>query len=148
MFSLEKTLVLSDFRVFHRIVLRHSYSFYLINVFEYIDRLDDDSNMHHAFRGVKGAEFDRVIAIGGNNYALRRKTNFDLFFENWSEDGSSIDLLDDKDSAKYIEARNLLYVAATRARREFVFIYRGNIERLKDNIEAIFGEVKELKKDN
>ena len=71
-----------------------------------------------------------------------------MFFENWSEDGSSIDLLDDKDSAKYIEARNLLYVAATRARREFVFIYRGNIERLKDNIEAIFGEVKELKKDN
>lgn len=113
---------------------------------KYIDGLNDGSNKHHTFHGVKGAEFDRVIAIGSNNYARNRKTNFDLFFENWSKDGTSLDLLNPEDRAKYIEARNLLYVASTRARKEFAFIYRADIKKSRDNIEAIFGEVKELKR--
>lgn len=114
---------------------------------KYIDGLNDSSNKHHTFHGVKGAEFDRVIAIGGNKYTGNRKTNFDLFFENWSSDGSKMDLLTDKEKAKYIEARNLLYVAATRAKKEFIFIYRGHIDSFRGNIESIFGEVKELSGD-
>lgn len=101
----------------------------------------------HTFHGTKGDEYDRVLAIAGNRYtdsSRSPRSYFDLYFERYSNSPSELS----EDELKHFrEAQNLLYVAVTRAKKHFSFVYQTDEELnpvSRSNIEYIFGDIFEI----
>lgn len=114
--------------------------------FDFLLENDTTELSFHTFHGTKGDEYDRVLAIAGNRYtdsSRSARSHFDLYFEKYADVSS----LDGDELKQFQEAQNLLYVAVTRARKHFSFVYQTD-EKLSDisrfNIERLFGEISEM----
>lgn len=102
------------------------------------DRMNGREIIYHTYHGTKGLEYDNIIIVMRNNFGTQ-KDFFNEFFKNYhNQEG-----LQDKE--KYEEAKNLLYVACSRAKKNLKVYYIGDIEEFKQVIEEIFGEAKEFK---
>lgn len=83
----------------------------------YIEEQTDFSTSH----GVKGAEFDNVIAVMSRSWA---KYNFAEMLATHPRRAS----LNDVETARYERSRNLFYVAASRARRNLVLLFTQGLD--------------------
>lgn len=84
----------------------------LIKWYNYINRKYDGDIVYHTFHSTKGLEFDNVLIVLNNNFK-NCKEYFKGFFDVYSKKTTNID-------AKYLEVRNLLYVAITRAKHNLL----------------------------
>ena len=99
----------------------------------YLTRDYKEDVIFHTFHSIKGLEFDDVIIVFDDRFA-GIKDFFTTFFEKYNqEDSPSI--------KRYCQARNLLYVAITRAKSNVRILYTGDYKRNSGSIKTIFGEV-------
>lgn len=108
------------------------------NWHDYINKIEDKKLNYYTLHGAKGLEFENVVVVIQDAFA-HRKDYFRLFFENYNEYGN----LDEKKRKKYEKARNLLYVACSRAKKNLYIFYKTNDElgSSQENIERIFGKI-------
>lgn len=113
------------------------------NWYDYVYRKDEGENItYYTLHGSKGLEFDDVVVVLQDDFA-RRKDFFKFFFKNYDK-AKEIEKEDEnnKERMHYVQARNLLYVACSRARKDLYVVYKtNNISEIKENIENIFGDV-------
>jgi len=88
--------------------------------------------IYHTYHGTKGLEFENVAIIMGNAFGRNQPRFFkDLFVNISNHDGNA-------------KARNLLYVACSRAIKNLRILYLDDISSFKENSGSIFGEVKDF----
>ena len=93
----------------------------------------------HTFHGTKGLEFDNVGIVITNEFN-RKKDYYRSFFAEWNSDIKS---------DEFIEKKNLLYVAATRARKNLRVLYLdSNFNSISQGFNAIFSTSIEYKIEN
>lgn len=102
--------------------------------FNFINKEENEEVIYHTYHGTKGEEYENVIIIMENQFGLN-KTKFSDFFANSVE-------LSKKDI--YINTRNLLYVACSRAIKNLRVFYLDDVTDFKIGIENIFDEVLEF----
>lgn len=102
--------------------------------YQYINRDYEDDIIYHTFHGTKGLEYDNVIMIFGDSFGQSR-SYFNNYFEGYNR------ALPEDEMEKYRKGRNLLYVAATRARKNLRILYTGDYQSKKDIFDNIFGDV-------
>lgn len=96
----------------------------------------DDKNQSISYRtlhSTKGLEFDNVLIVLENKFG-KNKNYFKSLFENI------------KDKSSNQEARNLLYVAITRAKKSITVYYMEPSLETEKGLEYLFGEVKTYSK--
>ncbi len=89
---------------------------------------------YHTYHSTKGLEFNNVIIILEKGFG-KEKGYFENFFKEYANCNPS-------DLYKYNSARNLLYVAVTRAIKNLLVLYLEDITDIKENIEKIFDVIK------
>lgn len=100
----------------------------LINWYNNITLQEKDTIQFHTFHGTKGLDFDNVLVIITNEF-YRSQSYFRDYFKN----------LDNLNTDKLIEIRNLLYVAITRAKKKLRVVYIDNeYNKIKEQYERIF----------
>lgn len=109
--------------------------------YHYINRDYDDDIIYHTFHGTKGLEYDNVIMIFGDSFGKSR-TYFNNYFAGYNRNLSGDEV------EKYRKARNLLYVAVTRARKNLRILYTGDYQSKKEMFDNIFGDVSVWKNQN
>lgn len=92
--------------------------------------------IYHTYHSTKGREFDNVIIFMNSKFGKRGE-----FF------GNLLKVLNEKNENSEIgteieEARNLLYVAVTRAIQNLCIVYFDDIDEIRDNVVSVFGEIK------
>ncbi|QSX04788.1 ATP-dependent helicase [Sedimentibacter sp. zth1] len=102
--------------------------------YNYIISKRKDKVIYHTYHGTKGLEFDNVIIIMKNQFN-RDNEYFSKLFKSYFEVSES------GEGSKIEKARNLLYVATTRAVKNLSILYLDEISNIKDEIEHIFGQV-------
>lgn len=102
--------------------------------YQYINRNYEEDTIYHTFHSTKGLEYDNVIMIFGDSFG-RSKSYFNNFFAGYNQE------LKDHELESYRKARNLLYVAATRARINLRILYTGDYQRKRETFDNIFGKV-------
>lgn len=109
------------------------------NWYKYVFRLNNKLVDYYTLHGSKGLEFDNVVVVLQDDFA-RRKDYFKYFFENYNNERLDIDKKE-----KYDEARNLLYVACSRAKTNLRVIYENTDSAgTEENIKKIFSKIKNL----
>ena len=94
--------------------------------------------MYNTFHSTKGLEFNNVIIVFDDSFG-RDTRFFAPYFEEYDNE-----LTDHScKSEKYTKARNLLYVAVTRARINLRILYTGDYQSKKDVFDTIFGNVQQ-----
>ena len=86
-------------------------------------------------------EFDNVIMIFGDSFGVKKKNFFKNYFEEYDQD------IPEEKLEEYCKARNLLYVATTRARKNLRILYTGDYKGKKETFDNIFGQVIEWDKE-
>lgn len=109
--------------------------------YQYINRDYEDDIIYHTFHGTKGSEYDNVIMVFGDSFGQSR-SYFNNYFSGYNRD------LPETEVEKYRKARNLLYVAATRARKNLRILYTGDYQSKKVVFDKIFGDVSAWEKHN
>ena len=107
-----------------------------IKWYKYCCRDYENDIIYHTFHGTKGLEYDNVIIIMGNSFG-KQKSYFDVYFSNYNQN-----IVDENIQDIYRQARNLLYVSVTRAKKNLRILYTDDISKFKQNIERIFKTVK------
>lgn len=113
------------------------------NWYDYVYREDNNDEMaYYTLHGAKGLQFKNVVVIISDKFA-KRKNYFSHYFKYYWK---NINNMDENDAKYYKEARNLLYVACSRAITNLHVIYITNdIDGdIKNTIEHIFGEIEEI----
>lgn len=105
--------------------------------YHYINMENQEAITYHTFHGTKGLEFDNVIMIFGDEFGNRQKGFFKEYFDGYNKE------ISDEKLEKYNKARNLLYVAVTRARINLCILYTGDYMGNKEAIDSIFGDINE-----
>lgn len=107
--------------------------------FNYIERKEKNGIIYHTYHGTKGLEFENVLIVleDGAGKKGKDKESIKRFLENYPLLGSEQSL------EEYEKARNLLYVAVTRAKKNLKLIYTGKSENAKKTLNAIFNSGKE-----
>jgi len=113
-----------------------------INIFDnwynYINSVNFGDIAYHTYHGTKGDEFDNVLIIMEKDFG-RTNPNF---FGNLIKKLSISSTVDDD---KLKAARNLLYVATTRAKNNLAILYTDFLDDdQKEQIKNIFGEIDEI----
>lgn len=107
-----------------------------IKWYEYI--FNDFNNKgvnYYTLHSSKGLEFDNVVVVLQDNFA-KKKDYCEHFFKNYNT--SNMDM-------QFLEVRNLLYVACSRAKINLHVIYISDSqEDVLQNIKSIFGEIQYL----
>ena len=112
---------------------------YFNNWYNYVSDKSSEDIKYHTYHGTKGDEFDNQLIIMENDFGRSNKNFFGDLIRNLSQ-------LSEEDTPKVKEARNLFYVAATRAKYNLAILYTGILdEDQKHQISDIFGEIDELK---
>lgn len=112
-----------------------------INIFEnwynYINNVNSGNIAYHTYHGTKGDEFDNVLIIMEKDFG---RTNLN-FFGNLLKKLSTPSTADDD---KLKSARNIFYVAATRAKNNLAILYTDFLDDAqKEQIKNAFGEIDE-----
>ena len=102
--------------------------------YQYINRNYEEDIIYHTFHSTKGLEYDNVIMVFGDSFG-RSKSYFNNYFAGYDQE------LKDNELQLYRKARNLLYVAVTRARINLRILYTGDYENKKEMFDVIFGKV-------
>lgn len=105
--------------------------------YTYINSEEEDLIKYHTFHSTKGLEFDNVIMVFGDDFGRRQFFNY--FWEAYDKG---------VENEKAMEARNLLYVAVTRARRNLSILYTGDYIKNEQCLKKIFGEMKRWEENN
>lgn len=102
--------------------------------YKYINRDYEEGTVFHTFHSTKGLEYDNVIMIFGDSFG-RSRSFFNNYFVGYNKEliGNELEM--------YRKARNLLYVAATRARINLRILYTGNYQSIKETFDSVFGDV-------
>ena len=98
-----------------------------------IDKSDVDI-VYHTYHGTKGREFENVIIFMNSKFGVD-KLYFDRLLKVISEKN-------DDEEQKIEEARNLLYVAVTRAVKNLSVLYFDDLDENEDQVKSVFGEIK------
>jgi DNA helicase-2/ATP-dependent DNA helicase PcrA len=109
--------------------------------YQYINRDYKEDIIYHTFHSTKGLEYDNVIMVFGDSFG-RCKSYFNNYFVGYNQE------LKDNEKELYRKARNLLYVAATRARINLRILYTGDYQSKKEIFDIIFGKVDLWKKED
>lgn len=102
--------------------------------YQYINRNYEEDIIYHTFHSTKGLEYDNVIMVFGDSFG-RSKSYFNHYFAGYNQE------LENNELELYRKARNLLYVAATRARTNLRILYTGDYQSKKEIFDSIFGKV-------
>ena len=102
--------------------------------YQYINRNYEEDIIYHTFHSTKGLEYDNVVMVFGDSFG-RSKSYFNNYFAGYNQE------LKDNELELYRKARNLLYVAATRARINLRILYTGDYQSKKEIFDIIFGKV-------
>lgn len=104
--------------------------------FFYVERKWQDNIVYHTYHGTKGLEFENVLIVVEDGFGNKREDK--VFLRKFLED---FDKLNEGVSMEnYEKARNLLYVAVTRAIKNLRVIYVGESEKVKETLGEIFNE--------
>lgn len=102
--------------------------------YKFLAEKNESSVRYHTYHGTKGLEFSNVIIIMENKFGWR--SLFDKYFHS----RSNVEILKEKDLSNFNEARNLLYVAASRAIKNLRIFYIDDISDFREGIKNVFGE--------
>jgi len=102
--------------------------------FHFINKEEKEEIVYHTYHGTKGEEYENVIVIMQNGFG-KDLTKFSDFF------ADSVELSKKK---RYINTKNLLYVACSRAIKNLRILYLDDILDFKSNVESVFGEILEF----
>lgn len=94
----------------------------------YIDRSETSGIVYHTYHGTKGLEFQNVIIILDRDFG-KEKDFFTDFFK---------DKNDESDNVSCVKARNLLYVAVSRAIQNLRVLFRDDISDIIGGVEKVF----------
>lgn len=102
--------------------------------FFYVERKWQDDIVYHTYHGTKGLEFENVLIVVEDGFGNKREDK--VFLKKFLED---FDKLNEGASMEnYEKARNLLYVAVTRAIKNLRVVYVGESEKVKETLGEIF----------
>lgn len=92
--------------------------------------------IYHTYHGTKGREFDNVIIFMNSNFGREND-----YFSNL------LKVLSDKNEQQEVgtgleSARNLLYVAVTRAIKNICIVYLDDLREAVQPVQTVFGEIK------
>lgn len=110
----------------------------LENWYRYITLKKKDTRevVNHTYHGTKGLEFENVIIVMEKDFGRGQKEFFQFFFENYDRE------ISEKDALKFGYAKNLIYVATTRAIKNLKVYYVDDVSSITNNVEKIFGGIK------
>ena len=103
--------------------------------YRYIRFSGEELVKYHTYHGTKGKEYDNVVIIMQNQFG-QKQDYFNELFKNFKNP----EQLSGKSRKKFKEAKNLLYVATSRAIKNLRILYIDPIDDIKDDIKFIFGE--------
>jgi len=92
--------------------------------------------IYHTYHGTKGLEFDNVIIFMNSKFG-RKDDYFGNLLKVLPEDNEQEDIGTDLESA-----RNLFYVAVTRATKNLCIVYLDELGNALQSVEKVFGEIK------
>ncbi len=116
--------------------LNQDYSLFLL-WYNYITDNTKTEIYYHTFHGTKGLEFQNVLIILDSNFGVEKN-----FFSNLLK---KINIPSQNDDDKIKAARNLLYVATTRAITNLSILYTDTIDiEQEKNITNIFGKINKI----
>lgn len=102
--------------------------------FYYVERKEQGEIVYHTYHGTKGLEFKNVLIVIEDGFGT--STEERIFIKKFLED---YDLLNElAPIGDYKKARNLLYVAVTRAIKNLKVIYEGESEIVEGTLIKIF----------
>lgn len=104
--------------------------------FFYVERKWQDDIVYHTYHGTKGLEFENVLIVVEDGFGNKREDK--VFLRKFLEDFDK--LSEGVSMENYEKARNLLYVAVTRAIKNLRVIYVGESEKVKETLGEIFNE--------
>ena len=94
------------------------------------------SVVYHTYHSTKGREFENVLIIMNSKFG-KNATFFKDLLNVLPQNNE-----DDEMGTQIEVARNLLYVAITRAIRNLCIVYLDNLDDVQDNVTSVFGEIK------
>lgn len=103
--------------------------------YRYIRISGEELVKYHTYHGTKGKEYDNVVIIMQNRF-WKNENYFNELFKNFKNP----EQLQGKKQKTFKEAKNLLYVATSRAIKNLRILYIDPIDDIKDDIKFIFGE--------
>lgn len=108
----------------------------LENWYQYIslEKNEEKEKVYHTYHGTKGLEFENVIIVMGKGFGIQRNY-FENFFKLYDTE------LSDENTQLYQNARNLLYVAVTRAIKNLRILYIDDVHPIEEKIKKIFGDI-------
>ena len=89
--------------------------------------------VYHTYHSTKGLEFENVVIVMEKGFGRNRRDLFESYLKNYDTELNGVDVKD------YEYARNLLYVAVTRAIKNLKVFYVDDVNEIQNNVEKIFG---------
>lgn len=108
---------------------------------KFLTHSEGQSVRYHTYHGTKGLEFKNVIIVMEHKFG--RHSYFEDFFKNNLRE----DTLDIEELVNFNKAKNLLYVAASRAIINLRVFYIDDITELIPGVKSIFGKPSKYPKD-
>ncbi len=102
--------------------------------FDYIERKEKEEVIYHTFHGTKGLEFENVLIVLEDGFGIKREDK--VFIKSFFEEFSL--LKTEQQIMKHEKARNLLYVAVTRAQKHLKLIYIGDSLKVRETLHCVF----------
>lgn len=110
----------------------------LENWYWYIKNIEVKDKIFHTYHGTKGLEYRNVVIIMEKGFGIN-KGYFENFFLNYDNSCN----LKEKEKSDFEMARNLLYVAVTRAIQNLRVFYTDDLGAIGGVAEKIFGKIEE-----
>ena len=100
----------------------------------HIECKEKEEVIYHTFHGTKGLEFENVLIVLEDGFGTKKEDK--VFIKNFFEEYSR--LKTEQQVMKHEKARNLLYVAVTRAKKNLRLIYTGDSPKVREMLYYVF----------